>query len=182
MYPIEFYNYWTALGTVLLQLVSIVLLAAFLLRKKIPDLEDVVRFFRTWGLWIGLAVTLAATGMSLFYSEVLGIAPCSLCWLQRLFLYPQAVIFAVALIKKDRGAACYSIALSVFGAAIALYQHYLQMGGGSSLPCPSTADKAVDCHVRFLFEFNYVTFPLEAATIFAFLIVLMLFVRRTTST
>jgi len=97
---------------------------------------------------------------------------------QRVFLYPQIFSFIVALSKQDRRIADYSIALSVPGFVIALYQHYLQMGGTSVIPCPATADKAVDCAVRFLFEFGYITYPLMAATAFAFLIITMLFVRK----
>jgi len=184
MYPIEFYNHWLGIGTLLLQIISVLMLALFLMRKYFPQLEGAYahhriaeELLRKWGLWIALVVAVFSVAMTLFYSEVLGIAPCSLCWLQRIFLYPQVILFAVALWKRDRSIADYSIALSIFGGIIALYQHYLQMGGTSVVPCPATADKAVDCGVRFLFEFNYITYPLMSATLFAFLIVLMLFVR-----
>ncbi len=177
MYPIEFYNYWLSLGTLLLQVVGAAFLVLFFLQKKYPDLREVAAGLAKHGLLIAFLLTLAGSALTLFYSEVLGIAPCSLCWLQRVFLYPQVVLFAVALWKKDTRVADYSIGLSALGGIIALYQHYLQMGGTSVVPCPATADKAVDCGVRFLFEFNYITFPLMAATLFGFLIVLMLFVR-----
>lgn len=176
MYPIEVYNYWLSLGTLILQITTVAFLALHFLRSKFPDLEDIADMLRRWGLLIALLLTFAGAAMTLFYSEVLGITPCSLCWLQRVFLYPQVVLFAIAWWKKDRSVALYSIALSILGGIIALYQHYLQMGGTSVVPCPATADKAVDCGVRFLFEFGYITFPLMAFSLFAFLIVLMLFV------
>ena len=179
MYPVETINYWLSLGTIAMQVAGVVLLIVYFLRKRFPDLEDIARMLGTWGLALAFLTTLAGSALTLFYSEILGIAPCSLCWLQRVFLYPQVVLFALAIWKKDSRAADYSIALSLLGFVVALYQHYLQMGGTSLVPCPATADKAVDCSVRFLFEFNYITFPLMAATLFAFLIVLMLFVRRT---
>ena len=75
-----------------------------------------------------------------------------------------------------RDVACYSIALSILAGSAALYPHYLQMGGTSVLPCPASG--AGDCAQRIIFEFGYITLPLMAATLFAFLIVLMLFVRR----
>jgi disulfide bond formation protein DsbB len=178
MYPIEFYNYWLAVGTLVMQIVGVALLVLFFLRKKFPDLEDVAALLEKWGLWKAFTLALIGVAITLLYSEILGIAPCGWCWVQRVFLYPQLVLFAVALWKNDRRIADYSIALSVFGGAVALYQHYLQMGGTSVLPCPATASQAVDCSVRFLFEFNYITFPLASFTLFAFLIVLMLFVRH----
>ena len=178
MYPIEFYNYWLSVGTVLMQVVGVGFLALYFLRKKFPDLNDIALLLEKWGLWKAFALTLAGSALTLFYSEILGISPCGWCWVQRVFLYPQIVLFALAIWKKDRRIADYSIAMSIFGGAAALYQHYLQMGGTAVIPCPATATQAVDCSVRFLFEFGYITFPLMSFSLFAFLIVLMLFVRE----
>ena len=186
MYPIEFYNYWLSVGTILMQIVGVGFLALYFLRTRFPDLNDIGVLLEKWGMWKAFVLALAGSALTLFYSEILGIAPCGWCWIQRVFLYPQVVLFAVALWKcrtpgvlhVRRDIADYSIALSIFGAAAALYQHYLQMGGTSVIPCPATAAQAVDCSVRFLFEFGYITFPLMSFSLFAFLIVLMLFVRE----
>jgi len=179
MFTVEFLNYWLSVGIILLQLVGVGLLAVYFLRAKFPDLEDIARFVNSWGLWTGFLLTLGATGLTLYYSEVLGFLPCGWCWVQRVFMWSQAVLFAVALYKKDKAFADYSITLSVFGASAALYQHYLQMGGSSLIPCPATG--AGDCAKRFLFEFGYITFPFMAFSIFAFLIIIMLFVRSSRS-
>ncbi len=168
-------NYWVALGTVLLEAATVLLLLAYFFPKN-PLAEFIGTLAGKYGILIGLLSTLFAVVMSLVYSEYFGIDPCGLCWFQRIFMYPQALLFAVALFIKDSKAALYSIWLSVFGAGIALYQHYLQMGGTDVVPCPATG--AGDCAKRFLFEFGYVTFPLVAFSLFAFLIILMLFVRR----
>lgn len=173
---VETINFLLVLATLAMQIIGIAFLAVFFLRSRITDLEDVASFLQKWGLWLGFLLTLGGVVLSLYYDS-LGFPACSLCWLQRIFLYPQAVLFALALWKKERAIADYSIALSIFGGTIALYQHYLQMGGGSLLPCPATATEALDCGVRFFFEFGYITFPLMSFTLFAFLIVLMLFVR-----
>jgi disulfide bond formation protein DsbB len=178
MYPIEFYNYWLSVGTVAMQIVGVGFLALYFLRKKYPDLQDIAIFIERWGLWAGFLLSVVATLLTLFYSDVLGIAPCGWCWIQRVFLYPQIILFALALWRRDKSIADYSIALSIFGGAAALYQHYLQMGGTSVIPCPATSSQAVDCAVRFVFEFNYITFPFMSFTLFAFMIILMLFIRK----
>jgi disulfide bond formation protein DsbB len=177
MYPVGTINYFLGLATLAMQVVGAGFLAVYFLRAWFPDLDDVGRFLETWGLWIGLALTSTGLVLSLFYSEVLGFAPCGLCWLMRIFMYSQVPLFALALWKRDRGIADYSIALSIFGLLIGLYQHYLQMGGTDVLPCPATLSQATDCASRFLFELGYITFPLMGATVFALLIVVMLFVR-----
>jgi disulfide bond formation protein DsbB len=176
----EFLNHWLALAVLVLQIVSVAFLVLFFIRKKYQDLAPIADFLGKWGLWIGLAFTLSATALSLFYSEVLGILPCGLCWLQRVFLYPQSVLFAIAIWKRDTLVAYYSIALSIAGGIIALYQHYIQMGGADIIPCPAVSTGA-NCAQRFLFEFGYITFPLMSFSIFAFLIILMLFVRSRSS-
>ena len=170
-------NFLLALGTIAMQLGSASLFAVFFFRNTLPGFESIRTFLRTWGLWIGFILSLAGSALTLYYSEVLGFPPCPLCWWQRAFLYPQAVLFALALWKRDASIAGYSIALSLAGLGIALYHHALQVLPHGSLPCP--AEGTVSCAQRFVFEFNYVTFPLMAASLFAFLIALMLYVKNT---
>ena len=169
-------NFLLAAGTLAMQVAGAGFLAVYFLQKKFTDLQDISGLLSRWGLWLAFLLTLGATALTLYYSEVLGFAPCGWCWVQRVFLWPQVLLFAIALYREERAAADFSIAFSVFGGLAALYQHYLQMGGQALVPCPASG--AGDCAQRILFEFGYITFPLMAATLFAFLIVLMLFVRK----
>ena len=175
--PLETANYYVALGIFVLQILGIGFLVLFLIKHRFSDLQPIADFLGKWGLWIGLLLSLGATAGSLYYSEILGILPCGLCWLQRIFLYPQVILFALAIWKKDSGIANYIIALSIPGALTGLYQHYIQMGGSNVLPCPAVTT-AADCAQRFMFEFGYITFPFAVFVLFAFIIVLMLFVRQ----
>ena len=176
MPPYESLNQLVAWGTVGMQVLTIALLVLFFVRKSFPSLSAIVE---KWGIWFALLLALVSAGMAIYYSDFIGIVPCGLCWYQRIFLFPQAVLFLVALFKKEAARiADYSIALSIFGGAIALYQHYIQIVGESPLPCPASGG---DCVKRFLFEFGYITFPLVAFSVFALLIVVMMFVRRSAS-
>ena len=80
-------NYSLALAVIALQIVSVAFLALFFLRKKFTDLAPISDFLGKWGLWIGFLMSLGGVAISLFYSEILGVLPCGLCWLQRVFLY-----------------------------------------------------------------------------------------------
>ncbi len=179
MLALETLNYLTALATVLMQVASVALLVIFFCRKQ-AWAKGIAKIFSDWGLWLSLLIVVAGTVLSLVYSEYFGIIPCGLCWLQRVFLYPQLVLFALAAFKKDHHIVDYSIVLSFLGGVVALYQHYLQMGGHGVLPCPASG--AGDCAKRFLFEFDYITFPLVAFSSFALLFVIMLFVRQKRTT
>lgn len=171
---LETLNFWLAVGTLAMQIATLALLAVVFLRKTVPELDKLAALLGAWAVWIAFVLALAASAMTLYYSEVLGIEPCSLCWWQRIFIYPQVVLFAIALYKRDLSVTAYSLALSLIGLAFAAYHHALQILPSGTLPCPA---QGVSCAQRFVFEFGYITFPLMAATLFAFLIVLMLFVR-----
>lgn len=177
---LETTNFLLALGTVALQVVSIGLLSLFFFRKTSLVLGEATRFVSSWAFLIAFLSTLTASAMTLFYSDVLGIEPCALCWWQRIFLYPQVVLFGLALFKRERSpfGIDYAIILSLLGAAFALYHHALQTLPSGTLPCPS---QGVSCAQRFVFEFGYITFPLMAFSLFMFLIVLMFFARSRNS-
>ena len=177
MFPTESLNFWLSVGTVLMQLGAIAFLALYFLRKKFTDLEDIASFLSRYGLWIGFLLSLAGIGLTLFYSEVLGFEPCFLCWWQRVCLYPQALMFGLALWKPGlrASAVVYSMWFSAFGAAFALYHHMLQVFPEGSLPCSANGPS---CAKITFIEFGYVTFPMMALSLFAFLIVVMLFVRE----
>lgn len=168
-------NYFLGLGTVLLNLITIALLVAFVLRKR-ASFEGVVSSLARWGILIGCVTALGAVAFNVYYSDILGVEACYWCWWQRIFLYPQAVLFAMALWKEKyrETAIDASLMLSILGAAIAIYHHALQMLPGSGLPCPAVG---VSCAQRILFEFGYVTYPFMALSVFVFLIVTLLIVR-----
>lgn len=174
MENLETLDFLIALGTIGMQVLSVLLLALFYFRNK-AWAGKFVSFVTERGLLLSLLIVIAGTVLSLIYSEYFGIVPCGLCWLQRVFLYPQLVLFVLAVWWRDHRIADYSIALSFIGGAVALYHHFIQMGGNSVLPCPASG--VGDCAKRFLFEFDYITFPLVAFSSFTLLIIIMLFVR-----
>lgn len=168
-------NYILALGTVAMQVSTIALFAMYFLGKRTYVSTLMSSHLEKWGMWIFFVLTFAGSLLTLYYSEILGYPPCPLCWWQRVFLYPQVALFGLALWRKERAIIDYSILLSVCGLTVALYHHALQILPSGSLPCP--AEGVVSCGQRFVFEFGYITFPLMAASLFAFLIALALHLR-----
>ena len=179
MPPLETFNLFLALGTIALGVVSAALLVAYVFRLEVGA------FVGKYGVWLALLVILGGISGSLIHSELYGLPPCPLCWWQRIFLYPQAAVFVLALMWRVSGdvlrfAANTSIALSTIGLGIALYHHALQMFPGGFLPCP--AEGEVSCAKILFLEFGYITYPLMGAILFASLIILMIFVRSALST
>lgn len=136
-------------------------------------------YIQRWGLVIAFAVGAAATVLTLVYSELFGILPCGFCWLERMALYPQLLLIGGAVYFRDRLLMPrYGLILSIAGFLISIYHHYIQMGGSQFIACPTAG---ADCAKRFMFEYGFVTFPLLSAVLFAFLVVLYLYILKTSS-
>lgn len=135
----------------------------------------------TWPLIV--VTTVGSVALSLVYSEYFGFIPCSLCWLQRIALYPQALLALMAVRTKERVFfPLYGMGLSIFGFGVAVYHYIYQMmpkdvSGEGIMPC--LADGSADCAAKIIDQFGFVTFPFLSAVTFAFLIALYLNLRRT---
>ncbi len=136
-------------------------------------------FLGKYAVLFGFIISLGALLGSLLYSDIVGFEPCTLCWYQRIFLYPQVLLFGFALWKKRRDVVDYSLVLSFVGGVIAAYHYYGQMFNASALPCKA-AEGVSPCAVRFFVEFSYVTIPMMSLTAFMLLIVFMCFGKKYT--
>lgn len=151
-----------ALGTIGMQIASVVLVGVVIFQRRLSAaLSQVLPY----ALPLAFALTLAGSLLTLVYSEVFGMIPCFLCWVQRAFLYPMPILFGIAIVKNYPSVWKHVLLLSMGGAIVAYYQHYLQMGGATLIACPALPG-AEDCAQRLIFEFGYVTFPLMAVSIF----------------
>ena len=72
-------------------------------------------------IFICWLIAMAALFGSLFFSEVMGLKPCVLCWYQRIFIYPLAVLFLVGLFHLDRSVVRYTLPLAAIGLGFAIY-------------------------------------------------------------
>ena len=163
-----------AYGTLLAQLAVVLLVVGLIFRSRFSALLEKVAPF---ALPVAFIVALVGSVLTFVYSDVFGMAPCGLCWLQRAFLYPMPILLAIGMWARDTGVAKYIFGLAIPGALVALYQHYLQVGGVGIFPCPAVPT-AADCAQRMIFEFGYITFPFMSLVAFVLVGVLMLVVMR----
>lgn len=85
-------------------------------------------------VWVLVAI---ATLGSLFFSEVMGVPICTLCWYQRVALYPLVLILGIGLLPYDPKALRYATGFVGVGWLIALF-HVLLVAGiipKSAQPC-----------------------------------------------
>ncbi|MEK7460997.1 MAG: disulfide oxidoreductase [Patescibacteria group bacterium] len=110
-------------------------------------------------------VSLAGTFGSLYFSEIRHLAPCVLCWYQRIFLYPLVILIPVGLMLRDKNIARYILPLSSLGLLIALFHNLLYYGLIPEKVGPCTA--GVSCTVRQIEWFGFVGIPLLSLLAFA---------------
>ncbi|HWL43943.1 MAG TPA: disulfide bond formation protein B [Ilumatobacter sp.] len=103
---------------------AVAVVAVRLLAARLPVAARLNRLVGAYRNAVTLAVAGAATLGSLYFSEVAHYVPCRLCWFQRVAMYPIAVLALVAVLRRDRGARWYAVALAAIGAPISGY-HYL---------------------------------------------------------
>ncbi len=109
-----------------------------------------------------------ATLGSLFFSEVLKYPPCTLCWYQRIAMYPLVVILFVGIWKKDKNAVWYGLPLALIGWVIALYHSLLYYG---LIPQPIGAcANGVSCTSEQVLWFGFVSIPLLSFVAFTMIL------------
>ncbi|WP_093424544.1 disulfide bond formation protein B [Tranquillimonas alkanivorans] len=104
------------------------------------ELRGEAALFLAWGLALAASLTV------LFIGEVLGQAPCTLCWFQRAFMFPLAVLLGLGLWWQDRSVARYAIALAGLGAVFALWHLalFVRLVPEQVQPCTATGPSCTD--------------------------------------
>ena len=126
--------------------------------------------------WI--LVTIATLG-SLFFSEVMGIPVCELCWYQRVAMYPLVVILALGLFPYDPGVVRYAVPLVSVGWLIALYQVLLVIGiiPESAQPCV----QGIPCSETHISLLGFLNIPILSVLTFTLVGFLLFYAHRTNS-
>ena len=128
---------------------------------------------KTWWLifaaWLVAAV---ATLGALFLGEVMNLPTCVLCWYQRIFMFPMALILPVGLFPFDRNVIRYALPLAIPGAGVAVYHQLLISGVIAESITPCT--QGVPCTETVIQWFGFVTIPLLSVATFSSIVLLLL--------
>jgi disulfide bond formation protein DsbB len=119
-------------------------------------------------LYASWFIALLAVVGSLYFSEVLHLPPCLLCWYQRIFMYPLAIIIGMGLIRNDRNMPYYALPLSLIGLGIATY-HVLLYYGFISENLLQCSLSGVSCTVKQIEWLGFVSIPLLSFIAFVFI-------------
>jgi len=147
------------------------LLVARILAPRSAAAAAVVDAFAGPGLVLGAVVAGTCMAGSLYFSEVADFIPCTLCWYQRIAMYPLVVILAVAAVRRDRAVRFYVVPLASIGAAISIYHYVIEwVPEAETGVCSAT----IPCSVQWFDPvFGFVSLPFMALCGFALIVSLV---------
>ncbi len=123
-------------------------------RDHLPDDKPDLDWMLLFAAWM---VALLATAGSLFFSYVMELEPCVLCWYQRIFLFPLVVVLALGLFPFDRRAVRFALPLAALGWMVAAFHNLVYAGlvPEDLQPCA----KGVSCTEENLNLFGLLSIP-----------------------
>jgi len=140
--------------------------------KQQENNNDWLLIFSAW------LIAAVSTLGSLFFSEVMELIPCELCWYQRIFLFPLAIILLIGLFPLDKKVVNYALPLAIIGLLFTVYHCLLFFGviPENLQPC----SQGVSCTDDNMELFGFLPIPLLALIAFLMIIILLLKTRTRT--
>jgi disulfide bond formation protein DsbB len=149
--PIMVVNRFLGILALIALAVTVAAVVALVTRRVPPWSRDVA-------LPVATAIALVTTLGSLYYSEIAGYPPCTLCWYQRIAIYPQVVVLGVATLRRDRTVWLTSVPLAILGAVISVWHVVIERNPALAGPC----DPSNPCTIKWVEEFGFLTVPTMA--------------------
>ncbi len=132
--------------------------------------------FQRFGLYFAWIVALVATLGSLYFSEIARYVPCTLCWYQRIFMYPLVILLGIASYRSDARIVTYALPLSVTGGLISLYHYLIQKVPflKETEPCKV----GIPCTEDYINWLGFITIPLLALIAFILITLFLILYKR----
>ncbi len=108
--------------------------------------------------YIAWVIALLSVVGSLFFSEVMQLPPCVLCWYQRIAMYPLVLIIGIGIVLRDARMKIYALAFTLIGLVIAVYHNLLYYGFIPESITPCT--EGVPCNAVQIEWLGFITIPL----------------------
>lgn len=113
---------------------------------------------RQYYLFFAWLIALVALVVTLYSSMILLMPTCTLCWYQRICLYPLVLILGIGAYQNDLRAVVYARPLVIIAALLALYQIILQYFPAlESIAVCGLGPKCSDSHWHL---FGFITYPM----------------------
>lgn len=146
--PIMVVNRFLGALTVIACLIAVVAIVMLVTRRVPAWASDLA-------LPLAAAIATVTTLGSLYYSEIAGYPPCTLCWYQRIAIYPQVVLLGVAAWRRDVTVWLPSSILAGIGIVVSIWHVVIERNPSLAGPC----DPANPCTLKWVEEFGFLTIP-----------------------
>ena len=122
-----------------------------------------------------LIATISTLG-SLFFSEIMEFIPCSMCWYQRIFMYPLVIIFLVNMLYPDDKIVKYAMPIAFVGWSFSVYHNLLmfEIIPESIVPCV----QGVPCSTLYINWLGFITIPFLSLVSYSIILVLLLIIKK----
>lgn len=118
--------------------------------------------FRPYLYPVTFFIALFSMTGSLYFSEVLKLAPCVLCWYQRITMYPIVVLSLMPMVRKDEKAYRYIIPFALIGLFVSGYHSvlYYAVNWGIRPDWSGPCVAGISCTTRYIEWLGFITIPL----------------------
>lgn len=127
-------------------------------------------------LYLAWLVAITATLGSLYFSEVNHFIPCTLCWYQRILMYPLVILLGIASYRQDQGVIRYALPMTVLGMLFAGYHYMLEKIPGFAGPNPCRV--GIPCDFEWINWLGFITIPFLSLLAFTLITVILLLKSR----
>lgn len=129
-----------------------------------------------WSLVFGAWLVAASAVLgALFFSEVMELPPCVLCWWQRICMFPLVLMLPLGLFPWDRQVLRYALPLAGAGLGLAAFHLAVVAGWVPERLQPCT--QGVPCSEVQVQWFGFINIPLLSFLAFAAIVALLLAAR-----
>jgi disulfide bond formation protein DsbB len=135
-------------------------------------MSEALKLLRVHGHYLAFGIALSATIGSLGMSEIFHIAPCVLCWYQRILMYPLVLVVGVGILRRDDFLAHYALPMAGLGWIFALFHSLLQWGIVPEAASPCTA--LVSCVTKQINYLGFITIPFMSLVAFSLILVFLI--------
>lgn len=139
-------------------------------------MQHIKTFIIQNALYLALIQAIIAFLGSMYFSDIMLLKPCVLCWYQRIAMFPLMITLAIGIIKKNKDTWLFVLAPALIGWTISIYHNllYYKIIPDDLAPCST----GVSCTTRYFEIFGFITIPFLAFSAFSIIICLMLVERR----
>lgn len=110
--------------------------------------------------YLAWSIALVGSAGTLFFSEVMQMPPCVLCWYQRIAMYPLVLIIGIGIVLRDPRMKTYALPFSLIGLVISVYHNLIYYGIIPEGLTPCT--EGVSCRSVQIEWLGFITIPLLA--------------------